>query len=124
MIRWYWRQTGGTLVEEYRVVRGSSTCGQRSIDALILPNGETTVLNWREVPWASLEGEDLIVVQAKKGRLGMSLMGQTFFSAELMKRFKPASVRSIALCELDDSVLRPILESYPNMEIVIYPGGH
>jgi hypothetical protein len=119
MIRWYWKQVGGTLVEELRAVKRTKTRGQRLIDALILPNGENKIANWREV---SLAGEDVIVVQAKRGRLGMYLMGQTFFSAELIKQFNPSSIRSIALCESHDEILSPILKKYPNIEIVIFPG--
>ncbi len=81
-----------------------------------MPNKETRIAPWREV---SLKGEDVIVVQAKAMRLGMYLMGQTFFSAELIKRFGPASVRSVALCTKDDSLLRPLLEQYPGMEVVV-----
>jgi hypothetical protein len=118
MIRCYWQQVGGTLVEEFPAIRRTSTCARRLLDAVILPNHETRIAHWREV---SLEGEDIIVVQAKAGRLGMYLMGQTFFSAELVKHFRPASVRSVALCASDDSALRPLLERYPGMEVVVIP---
>lgn len=116
MIRAYWSQVGGTLIEEFPVVRRTATCGQRLLDAVILPNGETRIAHWREV---SLEGEDVIVVQAKASRLGMYLMGQTLFSAQLVEQFKPASVKSVALCNRDDSVLRPLLERYPGMQVVV-----
>jgi hypothetical protein len=116
MIRAYWRQVGGTLVEEFPAVRRTTTCGQRLLDAVILPNGETRIAHWREV---SLEGEDVIVVQAKARRLGMYLMGQAFFSAQLVEQFNPRSVRSVALCKEDDAVLRPLLEQYPEMQVVI-----
>ena len=116
MIRSYWRTIGGTLAEEFRVVKASPTCGRRKVDAVILPNGPFRIANWREV---SLEGEDVIVVQAKAYRLGMYLMGQAIFSAELVKRFNPASVRSVAVCKKGDSVLRPVLESYPDVEVVV-----
>jgi len=53
----------------------------------------------------SLEGKHIVVVQAKAKRLGMYLMGQALFSAVLMKKFKPASIRSVALCAITDSVL-------------------
>jgi hypothetical protein len=86
------------------------------LDAVILPEGERRIADWREV---SLEGQDVIVVQAKAHRLGMYLMGQTFFSAQLIERFKPASVKAVALCRRDDSVLRPLLEQYPGMEVVV-----
>lgn len=119
MTQWYWRQIGGTLIEEFPAVRRTKNCGQRLIDGVILPDGPREIAHWHEV---DLEGRDIIVVQAKRGRLGMYLMGQTFFSAELMKRFNPSSIGSVALCETYDSVLGPILERYPNMEVVIYPG--
>jgi hypothetical protein len=53
----------------------------------------------------------------------MYLTGQAFFSAELMKRFNPKSIKSVALCEKYDAVLGPILEKYPDLEVVLYPGG-
>ena len=118
LIRQYWEKIGGTLIEEFPVVKRTPTCGQRLLDAVILPKGEKRIVRWKEV---SIEGQDIIVVQANIGRLGMYLMGQTFFSAELIKRFKPASIRSVALCARDDSVLRPLLESHPDMEVVIIP---
>ena len=118
MIEHYWQQVGGTLVVEFPVVKRTRTCGRRLIDAVILPNREKRIAHWREV---SLEGEEVIVVQAKAGRLGMYLMGQTFFSAALVERFGPVSVRSVALCRRDDSVLRPLLERYPGMEVVVIP---
>ena len=31
------------------------------------------------------------------------------------------SVRSVALCTADDSVLRPLLERFPGMEVVVMP---
>jgi hypothetical protein len=53
----------------------------------------------------------------------MYQMGQTLFSAELVRRFKPASVKSVALCTQDDEILRPLLERYPSMEVVVLPGS-
>ena len=51
----------------------------------------------------------------------MYLMGQAFFSAQLIHRFNPRSVVSVALCSQDDSVLRPLIEQYPNMKVIICP---
>lgn len=119
MTRRYWNQVDGTLIEEFPAVRRTEGCGQRLMDGVILLNGPLKIAHWRDV---DLQEQDIVVVQAKRGRLGMYLMGQTFFSAELMKRFGPRSIRSVALCEAHDSVLGPILEWYPNMEVVIYPG--
>ena len=100
LIRKYWRQIGGTLIEEFLVVRRSEHNGQRLIDAVIIPD------------------EDIICVQAKTGTLGMYLMGQALFSPELLQRFKPKKVTSVALCTKDDNVLRPLLERY-NIQVVI-----
>jgi hypothetical protein len=116
MIRRYWESVGGTLVEEFPVVAASPICGPRRLDAVILPKGEFRKAHWREV---SIAGQDVIVVQAKASRLGMYLMGQAVFSAELIKRLNPASVRSVALCIADDSELRPLLLKFPNIEVVV-----
>jgi len=116
LTRAYWEKVSGTLIEEFYAVQSSPTCGKRIIDGVIIRGGETRIAHASEV---SLEGKDIIVVQTKAGRLGMYLMGQAFFSAELMKRFKPKSILSVALCLKDDSVLRPIFESYPNMKVEI-----
>jgi hypothetical protein len=58
-------------------------------------------------------------VQTKALRLGMYLLGQAFFSRELIKdRFAPRSVRTIALCAIDDAILRPIAERF-GVEVVV-----
>ena len=110
MIRWYWQQVGGTLIEEFCVVRRSPTCEVRRLDGVIVKNGPRQIVHQSEI---SVEGQDLIVVQAKIGRLGMSVMGQTLFSRELLlQRCKPRSVEAVALVMNDDDVLRPLLEKY------------
>jgi len=116
MIRSYWRKIRGTLIEEFLAVKASPTCGSRRLDAVILPKGEFRIAHWKEV---SLKDKDIIVVQAKANRLGMYLMGQALFSAALVKRFKPRSVRSIALCKKDDSELRPLLKRYRHIKVVV-----
>ncbi|CAN5219106.1 hypothetical protein BH10ACI1_BH10ACI1_05770 [soil metagenome] len=119
MTRAFWKTVGGTLVEEFCAVRRSETCGQRLIDGLILPNQETKRVKGSDFDEKEIEGEDIIIIQAKATRLGMYLMGQTLFSAELMKKFNPKTILSVALVLQDDSILRPILEDYPNMKVVI-----
>jgi hypothetical protein len=58
-------------------------------------------------------------VQGKTNRLGMYLLGQAFFSRELVRtRSKPKSVRTVALCTADDAVLRPIAEGF-DIEVVV-----
>jgi hypothetical protein len=119
MIHRYWERVGGTLMEEFLAVPASGNCGPRRMDAVILPNGERTRRHWRG---SALEGEEVIVIQAKANRLGMYLMGQAVFSAELMRRFKPSKITSVILCRADDSVLRPLLDAYPHVEVVIDTG--
>ncbi len=116
LIEKYWQRVGGTIVFEFPLVRGSVTCGKRHLDALILPNGETKIAKAQDV---SLEGADIIIIQAKDKRLGMYLMGQAVFSVELMRKFNPKSIRFIALCIKDCSVLTPLLDKYPEVEVVV-----
>ena len=118
MIQQYWERVGGTLIVEFPVTKKTPTSEIRRIDALILPNGPNAVVHWRDV---DIEGQDVIVIQAKAHRLGMYLMGQALFSRDLVRRFNPKSVRSVALCKKDDSVLRPLLESYEGLEVVVVP---
>jgi hypothetical protein len=118
MTRWYWQQVKGTLVEEFVVINGSGTCGRRLLDGVIIQCGEFKIARQSEI---SVEGTDLIIIQTKASRLGMYLMGQTLFSIELMKRFRPRSIKSVALCTQDDEVLRPLLEQYPDIQVVIFP---
>ncbi len=116
MIRRYWEMVGGTLIEEFPVVKGTRYQGARRIDAIIIKNGERRIAKSNEV---SLKGKDIICVQAKSHRLGMYLMGQTFFSEQLLRRFEPSSVSCVALCAKDDAVLRPLIEQYPQMKVVV-----
>ncbi len=62
------------------------------------------------------------MVQAKASRLGMYLMGQALFSRELMRPFNPATIRAVALCAKDDSVLRPLAEEY-GIEVEVDEGS-
>jgi len=116
IIERYWESIRGTLIEEFPVVEASATCGPRRVDAVLLPEGAYRRAHWREV---SLAGQHVIVVQAKANRLGMYLMGQAVFSLELIRAFRPASARSVALCTKDDSVLRPLLARYPDVGVVV-----
>ncbi len=117
LIRAYWQQVGGTLVEEFPVVRRTRDNEARYIDAVIIPGEETKIARASDV---SLEGKDIVCVQAKQGRLGMYLMGQALFSKQLLEEgFRPRNVLSIALCTADDSVLRPLLEKHENVKVVV-----
>jgi hypothetical protein len=118
MIKKYWEKIGGTLIEEFQAVKRSPTCAQRLLDGVIILRGEKRIARRREV---SLKGKDVIVIQAKARRLSMTLMGQTLFSAELIKKHEPKSVLSVALCTEDDSELRRLLKQYPNIQVEVMP---
>ena len=117
MIERYWARTGGTLILEFQAVPQAPGQGRRLIDAVILPDLPLGRAHWKDV---NLTGLKVIAVQAKAHRLGMYLMGQAIFSAELLKRrFAPVSVRSVILCSKDDVVLKEYLHDYPNVEVVV-----
>ena len=118
MTRWYWEQIGGTLIEEFPAVRRTRHCGQRLIDGVIIVGGKNQIARHDEV---DLTEQDIISVQTKASRLGMSVMGQALFSLHLLERFNPRSIKSVALCSRTDSVLATIFEQYPNMEVVVCP---
>jgi len=118
MTRWYWQQVGGTLIEEFCAVTRSEDCSNRLIDGVIIKGEEFRIARQSEI---DVSGKDIVVVQAKARRLGMSLMGQAFFSAQLLKRFKPRSIESVAIVTKDDAVLRSIFEQYEGMRVVVYP---
>ena len=119
--RWYWQTLGGLLLEEFCLVNRAAACGGRWVDALVLPERETRIAErGQEIDIAS--GERAVLVQTKDSRLGMYLMGQTLFSAELLRRRWPAAlIESVALCTKDDEVLRPLLEAHAGCRVVIVP---
>ncbi len=119
MTLWFWHQVGGLLIEEFVAVRRTPSQGQRLIDAVIVL-GEKKRWLTRGAEF-DLAGRDVIAVQSKHRRLGMTVAGQTLFSKELLKRFKPRSIRSVAVCTADDAVLRPLLERYKGCEVRVYP---
>ena len=121
MTRWYWRQLGGLLIEEYCLVARAAGCGGRWVDALVLPDRETRLATRGERVEIT-PGERAVLVQTKASRLGMYLMGQTLFSAELLRRQHPAvAIESVALCTRDDEVLRPLLEAHAGCRVVVVP---
>ena len=117
MTRWYWQQVGGLLIEEFPLVRVTSTNAPRYLDGLIVLGEATRVASKRTF---EITGRDVIAVQAKARRLGMPVMGQCLFSRDLLMAMNPATIRSIALCTQDESTLRPLLEAHGGCEVVIY----
>ena len=108
-----WNKIGGLLIEEFRVVERSDTQGKRSIDGIIVLNHKTEIYRGSSF---DLTDEDIVLIQTKKSRLGMSLLGQVFFSRILIQRFNPRSIRAVAICGKNDSVLSEIAK---NLEIEV-----
>ena len=133
MIERYWNQVGGALL--YWNLRKKVNKGLHLPHALIVRGGPKAK---KEVLGEDIAGgQDVIVVHAKAGgnkkgkyrpyRLGMYLMGQVLFGAELVRRkVNPRSIRSIALCEEDHSILHPLLKDIGrkvgiDMEVKLMP---
>jgi ribosomal protein L14 len=121
MILWYWQKVGGILIEEFMVVPRTSGSSRRLVDGVIIKSKKNERMPIGSRP--SLEGKDVIVIQAKNAKLGMNLMGQTLFSRELVMKFKPRSVISIALCSQNDEVLGSLLEAHDGCKVVVCPQG-
>lgn len=66
----------------------------------------------------NLTDRDIVIVQTKPNRLGMGLMGQALFSMEIMKRFNPRSLKSVAICGRTDTELASICDPY-GIEVVV-----
>ena len=115
--RYYWEQVGGLLIEEYPVVSRGKDHSNREIDGVIVL-GEPKERKYRE-PY-DISGKDVICIQTKASRIGMYLMGQAFFSVELLKRLNPKSIRSVAICGKTDSILEPICQTH-GVEVVEIP---
>ena len=120
MIEWYWKDKvkEGTMVKEFPVCSQTKEHGRRLMDAVIILGTDLRCAKAMEV---DLKGKNVIVVQAKAKRLGMSLMGQAVFSIELLKKFAPASIQSVALCRKSDSILEPMLRRISNVTVVEVP---
>ena len=116
LTRRYWESVGGTLIEEFRAVNRTKYQGQRLMDGIIVLNEKQCIAKSNDV---DINGKDIIVIQTKASRLGMYLMGQALFSKELMKKFNPKSIRTVAICNRDDAVMRNLAEEY-GIEVVVY----
>ncbi len=118
MVLKYWNKVGGTLIEEFPIVKGNDKRGKRFLDGLIILGAKK-----QRLPIASeisIKGKDIIILQTKNRRLGMPLMGQALFSKKIVEKLKPKSIKSVALCIKDDVLLKPMLEKFKGCEVVVY----
>ena len=122
MTRWYWQHVlkQGTLIEEYVAVdkAGDDSNARRLMDGLVIMSGPFEI---SDDVHQNITDKDVVIIQSKNKRLGMSLMGQTLFSRGLILKKKPKSVRSVAVCRKDDKVMRALLEAHPEIEVAFCP---
>ena len=116
LTRRYWQSVGGALIEEFPAVQRTESSAQRLLDGVIVLGENKALVKHSDV---DIKGKDIIVIQTKASRLGMSLMGQAIISAKLMEKFEPRSIRSVAICTAGDKVLEALLPEY-GIELVIY----
>lgn len=110
MTRTYWRTVGGTLILEYPLVRAKR--GEREarrVDGLICHDGPTQEAKLSD-GYQSLAGRRVTVVQTKLGRIGMYLLGQARYSADLARALGAEVVATVAVCEANDTALAPFAE--------------
>lgn len=105
------------MIEEFRAIPRDLRCNisNRDLDGIIVLGEPDAIQHGGTFDF---EGRDLIIIQTKPNRLGMGLMGQALFSKEIMKRFKPKSMKVIAICSRTDMELNKICATY-NIEIVV-----
>ena len=118
MTRWYWKQVGGTLIEEFPAIKKGPSWGARLLDGIIIKKGENKIAHPSDV---NIEGKEIIIVQSKNKRLCMPLMGQTLFSVSLMRKFHPKSIESVALCSETDTVLERLFLKHKHCKVVVCP---
>ena len=122
MTEWYWRKVlkQGTLIKEYVAVERAEdgSNARRLMDGLVIMSGPFEI---SDDVHQNITDKDVVIIQSKNKRLGMSLMGQTLFSRGLILKKKPKSVRSVALCREDDKEMHALLLAHPGMEVYICP---
>lgn len=117
--RKYWSSTGGYLIEEFYAIKQNkkSDIGKRLIDGIIVLGEEK---GSQKGGTYNIENKDIVVVQTNKERLGMYLMGQAFFSREIMKRYNPQSITTVAICGRYDSEMHKLCTAH-GIDVVVIP---
>ena len=116
LVEKFWKETGGTLIEEFLAVRGTRDQGRRLIDGVIIKGGPRRKVKASD---AKIAGRRIVVVQAKASRLGMYLLGQALFSRDLMAEFKPKSIETVAICTKGDARLEQLALKH-GIRVVVY----
>ena len=122
MTEWYWREVlkKGTLIKEYVAVERAKdgSNGSRFMDGLVILDGP---FKMSDDVRCDITGKDVVIIQSKNKQLGMYLMGQAFFSRELLLKKGAKSVRSVAVCRKDDKAMHELLVAHQGMEVRVCP---
>jgi hypothetical protein len=105
LVERFWKETGGTLIEEFLAVKGTPYQARRLIDGVIIKGGPRRKVKAAD---ANVAGRKIVAVQAKASRLGMYLLGQALFSRDLMAEFEPKSIETVAVCTKGDARLEQL----------------
>ena len=116
LVERFWKETGGTLIEEFLAVKGTLNQGRRLIDGVIIKGGPHRKVKASD---ANVAGRKIVVVQAKAHRLGMYLLGQALFSRDLLGDFEPKSIETVAICTKGDTELEKLAKRY-GIRVVVY----
>ncbi len=122
LIRRYWRERGGTLVEDFLAVRLNLNQGSRvldgvtTIDGIIILQGPRIVAQYNEV---DIKDKDVVIVHAHPGKVDMPVLGKALFSWHLMEAFQPWNLETIVVCNEGDRVLDRLAAHY-GIRIVVY----
>lgn len=117
MTEGFWMsEAHGAFVPEYPLLKTTDPDrAQRWADAVIFPDERHRRASAAEYP--TLTNRRVIIIQTKRGRMGMYLMGQALFSSGLARGQGAMAVRSILLCHRSDLALIPLLRPFPEVEV-------
>jgi hypothetical protein len=125
MTRWYWEKINrgrGLLIEEFGAIRRNEKRGhnKRHIDGVIVLGQPAERRGPRKGDRKLVRDKEVIVIQSKARRLGMSLIGQVVVSRELLINLKAKTVKSVGVCKEDDKILRRILRRFEGCSAVVH----
>ena len=125
MTRWYWRTINnrkGLLIEEFNAVKRDKAKGKnkRHIDGVIVLGEKAERRGPRKGDRELVKGKEVIVIQSKARRLGMSLIGQVVVSYKLLESLGADVIKSVGVCKEDDKVLHEVLKTFEKCEAVVY----
>jgi hypothetical protein len=103
------------LIEEFVAIEGSKCNGRRPIDGLIVLCEPKAIHAGNT---HNITEKDVIIIQTKRRRIGMYLLGQAYFSKFLVERHAPKSIKCVAICGKSDTVMEELAKSH-GVEVVV-----